>query len=662
MLPAHNPDTAVSMFERLLEATKPRSFAPRRSIKEPWKFSDYEELQTGVESPNNNNSRGRASLKVGSELSQLVCQVQVDHKPQGLDLEPTTPLSNRSNSILEATRSRISSSGGASWSVFSEISNVEQPILKIDGAGPEIEGFAYISAETYLQVLKNHVDENGFLHSNSEHLWRSNNSDTSFETDHEFPYRKFETKVERSSSSHGSVCSRRSSSTIRKGRYRKEEGPRTAKEQKYRTSATSSSTSFEDLKPSKQICPGFSNLNGAGDLKLSLNSIFERPAAHLASNPNPSTVEPRLPERPPANSFSGRLNSVSSGNKMKQERNVEQKEPSRMVQPSNLEFLNPHLIQQSHEHGKQYRLITFDCRYAYEYQGGHLKGALNLASPQAAHYMFTELKDMLMSNTFLDELLARSGRELTIQELHTISSKLKLLKSVDIENELDSDHTNHHQAPHPTKLPRKNFRMETKENSEVIPVFVLHCEFSSQRAPNMYNLIRQIDRNSNKVYPKLAFPQMFMIRGGYEACSKVGKLPYRRMLHDEFQAECALSENVISQEWKLLKKLKSNQSQKHKASLAKTSRVSTGIPLSSMFGSGAKAKSIFSSQHLDLQNVAEQDGILFPQRNPIQPKVLDGLFDRQGVTATQRLFGSLTPQPCEDLFGEAGHPAQFFSR
>lgn len=46
-------------------------------------------------------------------------------------------------------------------------------------------------------------------------------------------------------------------------------------------------------------------------------------------------------------------------------------------------------------------------------------------------------------------------------------------------------------------------------------VLIFHCEFSSERAPKMMKLIREIDRKEHK-YPNLKYPELYLLKGGYK--------------------------------------------------------------------------------------------------------------------------------------------------
>ncbi|GCB61415.1 M-phase inducer phosphatase 2 [Scyliorhinus torazame] len=122
------------------------------------------------------------------------------------------------------------------------------------------------------------------------------------------------------------------------------------------------------------------------------------------------------------------------------------------------------------------RFLLFDCRYPYEYEGGHIKGALNL-------HMEDEVENYLLK---------------------------KPIVPVD-------------------------------EAKRVIIIF--HCEFSSERAPRMYRFLREKDREVNGTdYPKLHYPELYILKGGYKEFFPKFKLycepqSYRPMNHEDFKED-----------------------------------------------------------------------------------------------------------------------------
>ncbi|KAG1706616.1 M-phase inducer phosphatase [Nymphon striatum] len=117
-----------------------------------------------------------------------------------------------------------------------------------------------------------------------------------------------------------------------------------------------------------------------------------------------------------------------------------------------------------------------DCRYPYEYDGGHIKDARNIYTKE------TVLKEFLPNDT-----------------------------------------------------------LPATKVSEKRRVIIFHCEFSSERAPNMYRFLRNKDRNcNNKCYPNLHHPELYILRGGYKAFFKEFKeycVPreYKPMVHKDHE-------------------------------------------------------------------------------------------------------------------------------
>ncbi|CAG2104494.1 unnamed protein product [Medioppia subpectinata] len=97
-----------------------------------------------------------------------------------------------------------------------------------------------------------------------------------------------------------------------------------------------------------------------------------------------------------------------------------------------------------------------DCRYPYEYNGGHIRGAKNLYTQEA-----------ILSEFLLNKTLGTQPTD---------------------ENEM-------------------------KRN-----ILVFHCEFSSERGPTLSRFLRNNDRSRNKdLYPRLHHPEIYLLEGGYKA-------------------------------------------------------------------------------------------------------------------------------------------------
>ncbi|KAL3864524.1 hypothetical protein ACJMK2_006198 [Sinanodonta woodiana] len=69
---------------------------------------------------------------------------------------------------------------------------------------------------------------------------------------------------------------------------------------------------------------------------------------------------------------------------------------------------------------------------------------------------------------------------------------------------------------------------------------IFHCEFSSERGPNLLRFLRNRDRNANKDnYPALFYPELYLLEGGYKVFYEAQKefcdpQNYTPMLHRDY--------------------------------------------------------------------------------------------------------------------------------
>ncbi|KYN43280.1 M-phase inducer phosphatase [Trachymyrmex septentrionalis] len=123
-----------------------------------------------------------------------------------------------------------------------------------------------------------------------------------------------------------------------------------------------------------------------------------------------------------------------------------------------------------------------DCRYPYEYEAGHIAGAMNIYNMD------------LIQQVMLD---------------HLVNTVPKI--------QLDTDKRN---------------------------VIIFHCEFSWERGPNLSRFLRKLDRACNKeYYPALYYPEMYLLLGGYEKFYSEQKefcspQDYKPMKHPNHEEEC----------------------------------------------------------------------------------------------------------------------------
>jgi M-phase inducer tyrosine phosphatase len=119
--------------------------------------------------------------------------------------------------------------------------------------------------------------------------------------------------------------------------------------------------------------------------------------------------------------------------------------------PINGETLATHLKTSNHP------IVIIDCRFDYEFNHGHIKGAININEHALLERTFFTLNDM-------------------------------------------------------EKL-RQHMTSRT--------ILVFHCEFSEVRAPSLWRMLREFDRKFNlHHWPKLCFPEMYLLEKGFSAFYK----------------------------------------------------------------------------------------------------------------------------------------------
>jgi rhodanese-related sulfurtransferase len=124
-----------------------------------------------------------------------------------------------------------------------------------------------------------------------------------------------------------------------------------------------------------------------------------------------------------------------------------------------------------------FEVIIIDSRYPYEYEGGHIRTAKNIYTKEGlVDFMFSDVETATTTTT-------------------SQNNKRKLV--------------------------------------------IFHCEFSSERGPSLLRFLREQDRklNANR-YPKLFYPELYLLDGGYKAFYETHQYNcepkmYKPMLHKD---------------------------------------------------------------------------------------------------------------------------------
>ncbi|KAG8925071.1 cell division cycle- protein [Tulasnella sp. 408] len=124
------------------------------------------------------------------------------------------------------------------------------------------------------------------------------------------------------------------------------------------------------------------------------------------------------------------------------------------ITPETLESL---LRGEYDDHLKAFHIV--DCRFDYEFEGGHIDGATNFTTPEEA------------ADYFLDQL----------------------------------------------SVPPPSSSGEPSPDGDLKTVLVFHCEFSAKRGPTFAKHLRAQDRKRcHEAYPRVHYPEVYILQGGYK--------------------------------------------------------------------------------------------------------------------------------------------------
>ena len=263
-------------------------------------------------------------------------------------------------------------------------------------------------------------------------------------------------------------------------------------------------------------------------------------------------------------------------------------------------------------------LIIIDCRFGYEFRGGHIKGAINISDPKVIEYLFIDNHHLFQNNEFLEyintfkDLSINSVRaEIIVKSfakyLHESKNSLKrnkvhiktqemsyrLYTSTLLSSALNT--SNYMTLPKPNRKrfetsidtitvkkgnskekTMKTRRMQKKPSQPTSKgpnlTIVLYCEFSSKRAPDIYNHLRGMDRKANaSVYPKLYYDDIFLLEKGYSGyvkrhkqfCTGIGG-KYIEMNDAKFGNEFKNAHKLLAKQWESYNNIPSVSNSKHR--------------------------------------------------------------------------------------------------
>ena len=124
------------------------------------------------------------------------------------------------------------------------------------------------------------------------------------------------------------------------------------------------------------------------------------------------------------------------------------------------------------------------------YTGGHIKGAINIQTPEIVEKLFFTHKNLVYNPSTLEEI--KQDFDLMVSD-------------------------------------PKNSEQKDENSSETPPILIFHCEFSQQRGPRAFRALRTFDRRRN-VFPCLYYPQIYILDGGYHQFHKEFPVSYNWLI------------------------------------------------------------------------------------------------------------------------------------
>ncbi|THD27374.1 M-phase inducer phosphatase [Fasciola hepatica] len=220
------------------------------------------------------------------------------------------------------------------------------------------------------------------------------------------------------------------------------------------------------------------------------------------------------------------------------------------------------------------RHVIIDCRFPYEYEGGHIQSAINIFThSELVQEIFNRVPAQRPPGASGPPRLLGEGlaRRLALTLKEPLSAPCEPISDDEswLENDMlgmtsfgdasDSElvleqsvHTSlADSSPSSRSEPDMNAVGQGSGSnfaSSQEPPFVVifHCEFSSQRAPDLATFLRSIDRVSNyHRYPFLYFPEIYVMKGGYSAFYRKHAAlccpqNYVKMFHRDYRTQLRL--------------------------------------------------------------------------------------------------------------------------
>lgn len=223
--------------------------------------------------------------------------------------------------------------------------------------------------------------------------------------------------------------------------------------------------------------------------------------------------------------------------------------------------------------------IIIDCRFNYEFEGGHINGSLNISSQKDLEQKF-------------------------------ITSKLNSTNSI---------------------------------NNDKKKLLIFHCEFSIFRGPTMASHLRKCDRILNSDhYPFLSYPDIVVLEGGYKNFFdkyKANCYPqsYIEMKNINYQKTCELEMGKVRQETKLTRA----KSQNHFPNIS-TSMISSKPSNNRPFAHNRSNSYTTVTSHAENLKILKRHRSSTKVQNRHSNTINDNRASRSSTVSTPSIFNSCT--------------------
>lgn len=140
-----------------------------------------------------------------------------------------------------------------------------------------------------------------------------------------------------------------------------------------------------------------------------------------------------------------------------------------------------------------------DCRYPYEYIGGHIVNSLNIHNQNDLVKLFIDKTPDVTAHH-------NTHHNTYVQNRHQSQNHF-----------INHDHNSANNSQSQTLLATPLTTTTTTTTTTAVTkrhIIIFHCEFSSERGPRLMRLLREKDRQINK-YPELIHPELYLLEGGY---------------------------------------------------------------------------------------------------------------------------------------------------